>query len=465
MPLSRSNLGYRLMLTFVFCGALSLLSSESALAQQDQEVQLEIVSTGVPPVKLAVPALQAMSGAAEHARLLHEVLWNDLDWSMAFDLVDPRVYPGVAPNEVPPWPAWRASGARALITGTVALEGSRIVVELRIFDVSTGRQVEGRRYAQPLDGLSPANAAYRVRRIAHEFSDDAVLHYTGIRGVASTRIAMVSDRDAPAGTPQQEVHLMDADGERQRRLTFDTSIAMSPSFSPRADSIAYQSYRVRNGVPRAEIDMIFNTGGQPTRVFACASATNGGTNSGPAFSPDGTLVALSSSCSGNAEIVTVGADGSNLTQLTRNPGSDVSPAWSHNGRQIVFVSDRSGSQQLYLMDATGLNSRRLFAPGGQKDDPAWQPARGELIAFTASTGGNNFDIFLYDLTTDRVHQLTRGRGRKEAPTWSPDGRQIAFEWARDDSIQIWVMGLDGTRRRMLTRSGNNMMPAWGDRPQ
>lgn len=460
MRLSRSNTLRRLALLCALVGfLLSLPVDPAASAQQDQEVQLELRSRGGAPIKLALPALEARSGAAEHARLLHDVLWNDLDWSMVFEMVDPRVYPGAAPSEAIPWAAWRQSGARALITGVVSVQEARVVVEFRAFDVATGRQVTGKRYTQTLEGLSPSAIAYRVRRLAHEFNDETVLHYTGIRGVAATRIAFVSDREAPPGTPQQELFIMDADGQRQRRLTHDASIALSPSFSPTSDRIAYQSYRVHQGIPRAEIDMIFNSGGQPRAVVTCK-----GTNTGPSFSPDGALIALASSCAGNSEIYTVRPDGSELQRLTRNPAADFSPAWSPNGRRIVFVSDRSGSQQLYEMDATGLNTRRLFAPGGQKDDPAWQPVRGELIAFTASTGSNNFDIFMYNLTTDRVLQLTRGRGRKEAPAWSPDGRQIAFEWARNDSIQIWVMGLDGSRQRMLTATGENMTPTWGDRP-
>jgi len=439
--------------------ALALMMAASGAAAQDQDVQLELRSRGGAPIKLAVPMLVAAPGAEEHARTLYDILWQDLNWSMAFEMVDPAAYPSSGSGDDIPWEAWRATGARALITGVVNLQGDRLYAEFRLFDVATGSQVTGKRYTQPLGSGAAGEAAYRVRRVAHLFNDETVLYYTGIRGVADSQIAFVSDREAPAGTPQKEIFISDYDGQRQRRITYDASIALSPSFSPQADRLAFQTYRVRDGVPRAEIFMLLKSGGQPRPVVSCR-----GTNSGANFSPDGTLLAYASTCSGNSEIHTVRPDGSESQRLTRNPGSDVSPAWSPNGGQIVFVSDRSGAQQIYLMDATGLNTRRLAAPGGQKDDPAWQPSRGELIAYTASTGGNNFDIFVYDLTTDRTYQLTRGAGRKESPTWSPDGRQLAFEWARGNSIQIWVMGLDGSRQRMLTAMGNNVTPSWGNRP-
>lgn len=446
--------------------ALLLIAGGAPAAAQQEDVVLELRSRGGRPIPLALPAPVVGAGASEHGRHLYEVLWNDLHYSMAFELIDAANYPAtVSDDSNIPWDAWRGTGARALITGVVELQGDRIFVEFRLFDVTTGEQRTGRRYSQVIGGLSPADAAYRVRRIAHEFNDEAVLYYTGRRGVASTQIAFVSDRERPAmppgspPNPQKELFLMDADGERQRRITYDASIALSPDFSPQADRIVYQTYRAYGGIPNAEIFMALRSGGKPRPVVTCK-----GTNTGPKFSPDGTLVALSSSCNDNSEIYTVRPDGTNLQRITRNPAADVSPGWSPNGRQIVFVSDRSGSQQLYVMDATGLNTRRLATSGGQKDDPVWQPGNGELIAYTASTGGNNFDIFVYDLSTDRNYQLTRGSGRKEAPSWSPDGRQLVFEWARGGSVQIWAMGLDGSRQRMLTSTGNNLTPTWGDRP-
>lgn len=431
----------------------------TAASAQDQDVQLEIRQRGAPAISVAVPALVAASGAAQHAQRIHAVLLDDLQNSMVFTLVDPRVYPNVAPGEPIPWQAWKSSGARGLIQGSVSVQGTLVVADFRLFDVDTGRQISGKRYSQSTEGLSAPDAEYRVRRIAHTFNDETALNYTGVPGVANSNIAFVSDRDAPLGTPQKEIFLMDYDGERQRRISYNSSISLSPSFSPQSDRIAFQTYVMRDRFPNAEIQIILKTGGRPRSLITCR-----GTNTGPAFSPDGTLIAYSSSCGGNSELHVIRPDGAGMQQITRNPASDISPAWSPNGRQLVFVSDRSGAQQLYVIDSSGLNTRRLSAPGGQKDDPAWQPVRGELIAFTASTGGNNFDIFVYDLTIDRVHQLTRGRGRKEAPAWSPDGRQLSFEWAQGPSTQIWAMGFDGSRQRILTNAGNNLTPAWGPRP-
>lgn len=444
----------------VSCLVLATASAGSRAAAQDQDVMLEIRSRGGRPIDLALPQPTVGAGAQEQARALYEVLWQDLHNSMAFEMIAPERYPAAAADAPIPWDAWRATGARALIQGAVQLQGDRVFIEFRLYDVTTGEQRTGKRYTEVVGGLARGEVAYRMRRIAHEFNDEAVLYYTGVRGVASTQISFSSNREAPAGTPQKELFIMDADGERQRRITFDASIALSPSFSRGADRIVYQTYRAYGGIPNAEIYMILKSGGTPQRLVHCK-----GTNSGPAFAPDDALIAFASSCEGNSEIYTMLPDGTGMTRITRNPAAEVSPAWSPNGRQIAFVSDRGGSQQLYVMDATGLNTRRLAGSGGQKDDPAWQPGpRGELIAYTASTGSNNFDIFVYDLTADRSYQVTRGTGRKEAPTWSPDGRQLAFEWARGDSIQIWVMGLDGTRQRMLTSLGNNVTPSWGDRP-
>ena len=65
---------------------------------------------------------------------------------------------------------------------------------------------------------------------------------------------------------------------------------------------------------------------------------------------------------------------------------------------------------------------------------------------------------LADLGVTRV--LTSGAGENESPTFSPDGRRIAFTSRRGGKKQIWVMEIDGSNPRPLTSEGNNDMPDW-----
>jgi TolB protein len=73
----------------------------------------------------------------------------------------------------------------------------------------------------------------------------------------------------------------------------------------------------------------------------------------------------------------------------------------------------------------------------------------------------NYDIFIADVATGKIRQLTGGAGRNEAPTWAPDSRHIAFQSNRTGTNQIYIMLLDGTELRMITRQGNNSSPSWG----
>ena len=65
------------------------------------------------------------------------------------------------------------------------------------------------------------------------------------------------------------------------------------------------------------------------------------------------------------------ADGSGLTNLTRNSANDWFPAWSPNGKQIAFVSDRSGDREIHVMDANGAALTRITFSAGFDLAPAW----------------------------------------------------------------------------------------------
>jgi len=178
----------------------------------------------------------------------------------------------------------------------------------------------------------------------------------------------------------------------------------------------------------------------------------------PAWSPDGTRVAFSSTRDGNPEIYVANRDGSNVRRITNHPSIDITPTWSPTGTQIAFTSDRTGTPQIYVVGADGLNLAKRSSDG-YCDRPTWSPAPYNEIAYSARSGPG-FDIHVIDLATGQTSSLTNGEGTNESPAYSPNGRHIVFTSSRSGKVQVFTMARDGKNVRQITRTGNNEKPDW-----
>jgi TolB protein len=279
------------------------------------------------------------------------------------------------------------------------------------------------------------------RQMAHEFADEIVKLLTGRDGIATSKLAYVAG---------DSIRLMDYDGFNQRGFASDGPILRFPQFSPDGRYIAYVSYK--SGVANI---VVRSAGGGLVGGTSFNSTT-----SSPSISPSGQL-AFSSAISndGSMEIYVSNLDGSSPRRLTRtNKAVNISPRWNpRTGREIAFISDRGGSPQVYVMDASGANQRPLVARGGHSDSPSWSPD-GRYIAFTYG-GAGGYQIFVADVASGQLLQLTSS-GRNESPTWSPDSRHIAFQSNRSGRWEIWQMHIDGSGQRQITRGGGKL-PSWG----
>ena len=127
---------------------------------------------------------------------------------------------------------------------------------------------------------------------------------------------------------------------------------------------------------------------------------------------------------------------------------------------MAFVSDRGGTPQLYTMDADGSEVQKVELPDmGYVIDPAWSP-NGQLLAFSWRRPSGNYDLYVMDIASHALVELTRDAARNERPSWAPDGRHLVFESTRTGTRQIWSMLADGTEARQLTTEGQSESPNW-----
>jgi TolB protein len=410
---------------------------------------------GVQKARVAVADFVPRGTAAQPlAALFSDVLRNDLDYSGILELVSKSFYPVEAPSAPPElkYQAWSdpPASAHLLAFGNVSVTGNELAVEGWLYDVRNPLLpgILGKRYH------SEPNEA-EVRRMAHQFTDEIVSRLSGgLPGIASTQIAFVSSR-----TGNKEIWVMDYDGTNQHQVTFLRSIALTPRWSPDASQIVFTCYAPFRGAVSAQICIHSVLTGKLITFPRWP-----GTNSSPAWSPDGIKIMFMSSMYGDPELFLVDANGGHLKRITYSPGADTSPAWNpKTGRQVVFVSDRGGSPQLYLMEADGSNAEKIPLPDmGYVVDPTWSP-NGQLLAFSWRRPNGNFDLYVMDLATRQLVELTRDAARNERPSWAPDGRHIVFESTRTGTRQIWSMLADGTQVRQLTSQGQNESPNWSPR--
>ena len=237
----------------------------------------------------------------------------------------------------------------------------------------------------------------------------------------------------------------------------------------------------------------------------------------PEWSPDGTLLAVTSWRSAVPDVYTMKPDGSERSLVVRNASQ---PSWSPDGKQLVVVRDAcparstcdSGASQLAVVSVGGAQDRpfelasessisspewspdgksiayigskgvmivRLDGDESQRVDPeeavtiSWSPDSSKLAfdRYGDAGGGWRQDVVVLDLASGGKTVLAGEQRGASAPVWSPQGDQLAFismppdarrsaTCGKNDPAQLWVMAPDGTMSHQVVQGSFYGPPSW-----
>jgi TolB protein len=204
----------------------------------------------------------------------------------------------------------------------------------------------------------------------------------------------------------------------------------------------------------------------------------------PKVSPDGTRVAFASNRSGNWDIYLMPIGGGRAIQITGSSSDDLHPSWSPDGSALVFcrLGEVSGQWEMWVTDVGNPGVAKFIGYGLF---PEWSPvaatgnAGADRIAFQKSRerGDRAFGIWTVDYQDGQSGNATEIVSSPITacinPSWSPDGKWIAFatvpspsQWragqSRPGTAHLWMVDLSGNNRISLTSDATvDLLPTWG----
>ncbi len=434
-----------------FIQAITLCLSLAAFpATSAAKVYIDIDAPAGKRLPIAVQELVPLDDRAletDKEKTAHKIFkeaFNDaLVFSDIFDIIEKDAFleepseGGLSPKSSN-FRVWRAIGAEILIKGGIKVEKGKLTIEAHMFDTVREERLLAKRYV---------GKTANPRAISHRFADDVIEKLTGTRGIFSTKLLYVSEREGA-----KEIYMSDYNGRHPRRITFNGSINLSPQWSPDGSKILYTSY-MQEG-PKLYIQEL------KTGRIRTASARPG-INVGGRWSPDGKRVALTLSVDRSPELYTLDLDSKEYTRFTNNRAIDISPSWSPDSSRLVYVSDMAGNPHVYMINSHGGKPTRLTFQGKYHSTPSWSPD-GKKIAFVRLLNGK-FNIWVMNADGSDKTQLTF-EGNNKTPSWSPDGRFIVFNSSRRQGSylsHLYIMRADGGGLKKVTNSkGADRSPHW-----
>lgn len=311
------------------------------------------------------------------------------------------------------------------------------------------------------------------RRQVHKVADTIHKALFGVEGIASTHLIYTMKAPA-AGVSKKwvsEVWESDYDGANARQVTRGDNYCVTPTYLPpkpgfAPGGIAYVSYSI--GQPKIYIASLKDGVGKRLSYLKANQLM-------PAFSPQRDKVAFISDITGNPDLFLLpfspeeGPLDKPRQIYSARQATQGTPTFSPDGQRIAFVSDKDGSAKVYIIDIpeAGTSLKDIKATlitkrNRENSAPSWSPD-GKKIAYCAKTQGER-QIWVYDIATKEERQLTQGVGNKENPSWAPDSLHLVFNSSIGDASELYIMNLNQSETTQISQGNvETRFPVWEPR--
>jgi Tol biopolymer transport system component len=428
----------------------------------------------------------------------------------------------IAPvRERPRWLAPAAALVLALLLAAAFQVGKRASATGKTADAPaiTFSQQTNQQGVEKFPALSPdGNSIAFVSR--ESGNDDIYLQRVGGHNPINLTKDSAEDDTQPAFSPDGStiafrserggggIFVMGATGESVRRLS---DIGQNPSWSPDGKELVVADEGVDTPLGRSGVSELWKIDvatGQKRKIFAGDAVQ-------PNWSPHGDRIAFWAipKTTAQRDIWTISAVGGAPVAVTQDAAVDWNPVWSADGKFLYFASDRGGSMNLWRIAIDEKTGKTSGTPMALTTPSFWSGhfsisrdgrhiaylalnalASVERIPFDPATGkagspaqllrlsgalfspdvspdggwiafrslGGQEDLLLVRSDGTGLRKLTDDPHRDRGPSWSPDGKRIAFYSDRDrGKYEIWLINPDGSGLTQLTKtSGRGWFPYW-----
>ena len=183
------------------------------------------------------------------------------------------------------------------------------------------------------------------------------------------------------------------------------------------------------------------------------------------WSPDGESILVALGQNGKSDLYLVSVNGGDILQRLTSSGGVISGAWAPDGKSITFAENR----KLFIMDISNKSHQFISnLPDYTVEKISWSP-RGDKIAL--SILGNNIgcgDIFVFDLNTRKIKDITHTDYAERSASWLPDGQHLVFsrgtyrcgEAVGEGIWDIYISDISGDEQLVVPNVGDQASVSW-----